>query len=183
MGADETHFGASPSRLDIELPFSDNNPITLITVGNVTDRKGQDIVIQAMPTVLTKLPQYTLFDCWIADKRNRNIYSWLKNLVLWKHVHFLGRVEKVQLVSYLRKSDIFVMTSRHTAAGDFEGYGIAVIEAALCGKPAVVSANSGLVEAVEDGSTGIVVPENDPVNTAQAIICLIQNPNSGLKWF
>ena len=39
--------------------------------------------------------------------------------------------------------DLFVMTSRQLSDGDFEGYGIAVIETALCGKAAVVSDNSG----------------------------------------
>jgi phosphatidylinositol alpha-1,6-mannosyltransferase len=65
------------------------------------------------------------------------------------------------------------MTSQHTATGDFEGFGIAVVEAALCGKPAVVSGNSGLEEAVVDGETAFVVPQSDPVATAGALMSLL----------
>ena len=57
----------------------------------------------------------------------------------------------------------------------WEGFGVAVVEAALCGKPAVVSKNSGLVEAIIDGVTGIGVPEDDPRATATAILSLLTN--------
>jgi phosphatidylinositol alpha-1,6-mannosyltransferase len=65
------------------------------------------------------------------------------------------------------------MTSRHTPGGDFEGYGIAVVEAALCGKPAVVSDNSGLAEAVSPGKTGLVVPQDSPGAVAEAVTNLL----------
>jgi phosphatidylinositol alpha-1,6-mannosyltransferase len=73
------------------------------------------------------------------------------------------------------------MTSRYTSAGDFEGYGIAVLEAALCGKPAVVAANSGLLEAIVEGETGLSVPENDPARTADAIVSLLSNREHRMK--
>jgi glycosyltransferase involved in cell wall biosynthesis len=68
------------------------------------------------------------------------------------------------------------MTSRQLADGDYEGYGIAVIEAALCGKAAVVSDNSGLAEAVDDGQTGLLVKQNDSEAVAEAICRLIEDP-------
>jgi phosphatidyl-myo-inositol dimannoside synthase len=71
--------------------------------------------------------------------------------------------------------EAFVMTSRHTADGDFEGYGIAVVEAALCGKPAIVSANSGLAEAIVDGVTGYAVEPDNPQAVARALIRLLRN--------
>jgi phosphatidylinositol alpha-1,6-mannosyltransferase len=67
------------------------------------------------------------------------------------------------------------MTSVNTPGGDVEGYGIAVVEAALCGKPAVVSEGSGLTEAVQDKVTGLVVPQNDPRAAAEALITLLKD--------
>ena len=84
-------------------------------------------------------------------------------------VHLLGRLDEARLVRLLNAADVFVMTSRHTQDGDFEGYGIAVIEAALCGIPAVVAGGSGLSEAVADGETGLCVAPEDPAATADAI--------------
>ena len=46
----------------------------------------------------------------------------------------------------------------------------------MCGKPAVVSDNSGLAEAVQNGITGLLVPQNDPHRTAAAVISLIKDP-------
>ncbi|MGB5399370.1 MAG: glycosyltransferase, partial [Thermoanaerobaculia bacterium] len=65
--------------------------------------------------------------------------------------------------------------SQHTSVGDFEGYGIAVVEAALCAKPAVVSEGSGLEEAVVAGETALVVPQSDAPATAEALVALLEN--------
>jgi phosphatidylinositol alpha-1,6-mannosyltransferase len=89
------------------------------------------------------------------------------------HVRFVGRIGGDDLVRCLNAADVFVMTSRRTPAGDCEGFGIAVVEAALCGVPAVVSNGSGLAEAIEDGKTGIGVPENDAAATAEALTRLL----------
>ncbi len=67
------------------------------------------------------------------------------------------------------------MTSVTTDDGDVEGYGIATVEAALCGKPSVVSDGSGLTEAVVDGVTGLVVPQRNPEATAHAIVQLLRD--------
>jgi phosphatidylinositol alpha-1,6-mannosyltransferase len=72
-------------------------------------------------------------------------------------------------------ADVFLMASRLTRSGDCEGFGIAVVEAALCGTPAIVTATSGTFEAIEDGRTGLAVPENDPDSTAEAAIRLLSD--------
>jgi phosphatidylinositol alpha-1,6-mannosyltransferase len=92
-----------------------------------------------------------------------------------EYVHFLGRVDNQTLVEAYNACNVYIMTSRYTRDGDFEGYGIAVIEAALCGKPAVVSCASGLEEAVVAEQTGLLVPPDDPHLTAQALIRLLQD--------
>ena len=92
-----------------------------------------------------------------------------------ERVSFLGNIDSAHLLELYQACDIFLMTSQRCDDGDVEGFGISVIEAALCGKPAIVSANSGLAEAVEDGSTGICVPEKDPHATADAIIRLLSD--------
>jgi glycosyltransferase involved in cell wall biosynthesis len=96
------------------------------------------------------------------------------------HVSFVGCVARDRLLEYLNCCDLFVMTSRH-ASNQFEGFGISVVEAALCGKPAVVSANSGLLEAIVDGKTGLAVPEGDETATANAILRLLAGDGERLR--
>lgn len=152
-----------------ELGFN-GQPI-LLTVGSVTDRKGQDVVIRALPRVLEKVPDTHYIAAGLPIKQ-REFTKLAHDLGVDDRVHFLGQVDNRTLLGLLNCCDVFVMTSRHTA-DEFEGYGIAVVEAALCGKPAVVSTDSGLAEAIVDGETGLGVPENDAVATAERIISLL----------
>jgi glycosyltransferase involved in cell wall biosynthesis len=99
-----------------------------------------------------------------------------KELQVSEHIHFLGIINNNELVELYHACEFFIMVSQNIE-GDFEGFGISVLEAALCGKPAIVSRESGLSEAVVDQITGICVPEKDPLATAEAIIKLLHNPD------
>ena len=146
----------------------------LLTVGSVTDRKGQEVVIRALPEICRAVPNA---EYWMAGlpHRRKQLQELAQSLEVQDHIRFWGRVENNQLADLYHACDLFVMTSRKLGDGDFEGYGIAVMEAALCGKPAVVSRDSGLEEAVINGQTGILVPQNDAHETASAIIRLAIN--------
>jgi phosphatidylinositol alpha-1,6-mannosyltransferase len=143
----------------------------LLTVGNVTERKGQEIIIRALPA----LPgvKYEMIG---LPTRARELKNLAAELGVSDRVSFLGRTTQDELVRHLCECDLFVMTSRSTADGDFEGYGIAVVEAALCGKPAVVSSGSGLAEAIVAGETGLLAREGDVAHTASTIAELLDNP-------
>jgi phosphatidyl-myo-inositol dimannoside synthase len=149
-----------------------NSSKLILTVGNVSERKGQDVVIRSLPRILEK-EHHTHYLIVGKPSKKTEFMKIANELGVANHVHFVGRVDPDELVRYFNSCDVFVMTSRHTADGDFEGYGIAVLEAALCGKPAVVSGNCGLQEAVTEGKTGLIVPENDPTGTADAILSLL----------
>ncbi|MDZ4778968.1 MAG: glycosyltransferase family 4 protein [Planctomycetia bacterium] len=144
----------------------------LLTVGHVSLRKAQDLVIRAMPRVLTQFPNAHYGLAGIPTLRPQ-LQELAKSLGVEEHVYFLGRLSAAQLRAWFNACDVFVLTSRNTASGDCEGFGIVAIEAALCGKPAVVSRGSGLAEAVVDGETGFTVPQEDPDATADAIIRLL----------
>lgn len=175
-GADHAHFRALPleESNDCRLPKSLHGQRLLITVGSVTERKGQDVVIRALPYVLKRVPNTHYIIVGMAAKELE--FSRLtRELGIAEHVHFLGRVDPQELVRLLNRADVFLMTSKHTPDGDFEGYGIAVLEAALCGKPAIVSNNSGLAETIVHGDTGLGVPEGDERATAKAILALLED--------
>jgi len=146
----------------------------LVTVGQVTERKGHDVVIRAMPGLLQRVPEAIYLIAGIPT-RQTELTALADGLGVSDRMRFLGRLDADGLVRCLNAADVFVMTSRRTAAGDCEGFGIAVVEAALCGKPAVVSNGSGLAEAIADGETGIGVPEDDPDATADALARLLSN--------
>ena len=149
----------------------EQNPL-LLTVGHVSERKGQDIVIRALPLVLKSAPEAHYLMAGLPTLREP-LANLARSLGVEDRVHFLGRLDPETLVRAYNACDVYIMTSRHSRSGDFEGYGIAVVEAAFCGKPAVVSAGSGLEEAVKADETGLVVPQEDPEATAGAIVRLL----------
>jgi phosphatidyl-myo-inositol dimannoside synthase len=176
-GADHERFNGNLPKADRAVTTDAKNPSgirRLLTVGNVTERKGQEVVIRALPQILKGCPNAHYFMIGLPTLRD-TLTKLATELGVENHVHFLGRVRHEELVEQLSMTDVFVMTSRHTATGDFEGYGIAVVEAALCGIPAVVSDNSGLLEAIIDGETGFAVRENDPDATAGKLLELLND--------
>jgi phosphatidyl-myo-inositol dimannoside synthase len=178
-GADDQAFYPLPISdvLEFRQKEAVADKFVLLTVGNVTQRKGQEVVIRALPEILEKHPN-TIY--WIAGLPTEKPYleRLAGDLCVSHAIRFWGRVDSDLLLKLYNACDFFVMTSRQLADGDFEGYGIAVLEAALCGKPALVSDNSGLVEAVQDGITGVVVPQDDSNSTASAILKLINSPTA-----
>jgi phosphatidylinositol alpha-1,6-mannosyltransferase len=151
----------------------------LLTVGHVSERKGQEVVIRAMPHIMRKLPNAHYVMIGLPTLKPE-LTKLAEQLGVSDRVHFLGSVPNGDMVGWLNCCDLFLMTSRVTAQGDCEGFGIAVVEAALCGKPAVVSNNSGLIEAIRDGTTGLAVPEDDENATAEAVVSLMSDPTRRL---
>jgi glycosyltransferase involved in cell wall biosynthesis len=68
----------------------------------------------------------------------------------------VGFVARSQLGAYYERSAIVCVPSRR------EGYGVVVREAMAYGRPVVATAVGGLVDAVDDGATGLLVPAADP---------------------
>ena len=173
-GADHERFNRLPEA-DVKAVLRNLKPAGakwVLTVGTVSDRKGQDVVIRALPEVLKQVPS-AHYLCVGLPLKQAEFSALAKQLGVAAHVHFAGAVPAAELVPLLNCADLFVLTSRRTA-DEWEGFGVAVVEAALCGKPAVVSVDSGLAEAIVNGVTGIGVPENDPRATASAIVSLLR---------
>ena len=175
-GADQTRFYPLPTQQVVE--FRKNHAVSdsflLLTVGNVSDRKGQEVVIRALPAVKEKIPN---IQYWMVGlpKEQQKLEGVASSLDVSENILFWGRVADPFLLKIYNSCDLFLMTSRQLPSGDFEGYGIAVIEAALCRKTAVVSQNSGLAEAVQDGLTGLTVSQDDSAATAEAVLLLAQD--------
>lgn len=144
----------------------------LLTVGHVSERKAQDIVIRALPRILGEFPN-THYVIAGMPTRKPELTELADSLQVGGNVHFLGRLPLDALRGWFNACDLFVLTSRNTATGDCEGFGIVAVEAALCGKASVVTRDSGLAEAVLDGVTGFTVPQEDPAATAEAICKLL----------
>lgn len=88
---------------------------------------------------------------------------------------FLGKVSEVDKVALLGAADVFAQPCRSRWGGlEQEGFGIVFVEAAACGTPQVAGRSGGSYEAVEDGSTGLVVADpSRPAAVAAALSSLL----------
>jgi colanic acid/amylovoran biosynthesis glycosyltransferase len=79
----------------------------------------------------------------------------------------LGFVPPSELGSYYERASLVVVPSRR------EGYGMVAREAMAHGRPVISTAVGGLLDAVEDGVTGLLVPPGDTAALREAITCLL----------
>jgi glycosyltransferase involved in cell wall biosynthesis len=79
-------------------------------------------------------------------------------------VHFVGFTTEPE--AFMAAANFFVLPSHR------EGFGSSVIEAAACGIPTIGSRIYGLTDAIVDGVTGLLVPADDVVGIADAMIRL-----------
>lgn len=171
-GADGERFARNAARREAFRSVHDlgDCPVVL-TVGNITERKGQHLVVGALPRLIAAVPDvmYVL----VGQPTNfEALQQQAQRLGVIDHMLILGQVEAAEVVDAHCAADVFAMTSTSTGSGDVEGFGIAVLEAALCGVPAVVTKGTGAEEAVHHGETGIAV-DSDPSAIADALAGLL----------
>ncbi len=103
------------------------------------------------------------------DESNGELSALRKNApALWNQVVDIGRVEDHE--SYLSISNVLCLPSYR------EGFGSIVIDAAAARVPTIGSDIVGLVDSIENGKTGVLIPAGDTVELAQAMLSMLKNP-------
>lgn len=148
----------------------------LITVGSITERKGQANVVNALPSILKVFPsaQYHMVGKPVLQKQIEQQASLLK---VQENLHFHGAAPRASLLYMLHAATIKLMLSNTIGQHEVEGFGIAILEANALGIPAIGSRNSGIADAIVHNETGILVDEKNPAEIVQAIKTILNNYN------
>ena len=144
-----------------ELPIPDDARVLLV-VGRLALQKGIDVAVRALPAIRRKHPNAVLVVLGEGPQRPE------LEALAGEGVFLPGRVGDV--AAFYRRADLLVHPVR------WEGFGLALLEAMLAGKPVVASAVSSAPEIVEDGKTGLLVPPEDPAALASAVVSLLSDP-------
>jgi phosphatidylinositol alpha-1,6-mannosyltransferase len=173
-GIDTEHFAPSDSSaLKSQLAIKDKKVI--VSVGRLVHRKGQDVLIEAMPQILSKIPKAHLLLIGEGPYR-QYLEKRAKDLEIDSHITFIGRVMYSDLPKYICLGEVFVMPSRSRLAGlEVEGLGIVYLEASACGLPVIAGNSGGAPDAVIDGVTGVVVDGKDQHVIATSIVNLLED--------
>ncbi|MFM6980516.1 MAG: glycosyltransferase family 4 protein [Micrococcales bacterium] len=137
-----------------ELDAVKTEPFVLF-VGRLVKRKGPDWfaanVLPLLPKHITMKVAGPAWDKSIAEALNAN-----------PRVEYLGLVSNEELTSLRQRAIAVLMPNIIIGNHDFEGFGLTAPEAAAEGGILIASAIEGIPDAVIDGKTGFLVPENTP---------------------
>lgn len=144
----------------------------VICVANLRPEKRHDVLIRAFAVATRQHPDAELI--LVGDGPLRmTLEGQVRELNLTERVTFTGAVADVWPL--LAEADVFALSSQ------YETLGIAVLEAMAAGLPAVVTGVGGLLDVVEAGVTGLVVPAERPDEFAAALVQLLDSPAERLR--
>jgi glycosyltransferase involved in cell wall biosynthesis len=157
--------GLDPDRFAPPQPKKRRRVIT--TVANLRPGKGHDVLLRAAARVLRRVPDAT-FQIVGDGPRRAELERQAAALRVAGQVRFFGHRHDVP--ELLQASDIFAFPSLMEAAPN------ALLEAMVAGLPVVASRAGGMLEVVEHGHNGLLVPPGDERALAAAILRLIERP-------
>lgn len=150
-------------------------------VSRLVPRKGQDMLIRALPAIRAEVPHAALLIVGGGPYRAR-----LRELAhrhgVAEHVVFTGSVPDDELPAHFCAGDVFAMPCRTRGGGlDVEGLGIVFLEASACGLPVVAGRSGGAPETVVEGATGRVVDGTDLGALRRVLVAMLRNPDRAAK--
>jgi glycosyltransferase involved in cell wall biosynthesis len=144
----------------------------IVFLGRLDRSKGIFDLVAAMPTVLDRTVANLVL---IGDGPDGDE---LRNAVheagLNDHVHLLGAVKNKDVPRYLRSAAVLAAPSRTTRRWA-EQVGMSAIQAMACGIPVVSTSSGSIPEFIDDGVSGLLVPEGDPPALAEALVSILIN--------
>jgi len=146
----------------------------VLSVGRLVARKGIDKAIPAFQRVLHKHPEthYLI----VGDGPLRpEIERLIIDAGLQKNITLVGKVSDAELLAYMRLCDVFLLPNRTLENGDTEGFGLVFREANACHKPVIGGRAGGVVEAIRENESGLLVDGNDVGKIAAAITRVLED--------
>jgi glycosyltransferase involved in cell wall biosynthesis len=139
----------------------------LLCIGRLIQIKGHLVLLRAFARALERVPQLELR---IAGRGPLDpaLRALVAELGLEGRVQMLGHVVPIQPA--IEDVSMVVVPSLG------EGFGMVALEAMERARPVIASTIGGLVDIVEDGETGILVPPAESEPLAQAIVELAEDP-------
>lgn len=149
----------------------------ILGVGAVKARKGYDISLRAFALLKTDFPRlrYVIVGSQTDEpKFFRMLTELARELGVERDIDFLTNIPDSELNTLYDHASVFVLTSVNLGF-HFEGFGMVFLEAAAHGLPCVGTLGNGIADSVEDGTTGILVPQHDAEATARAIRAILSD--------
>jgi glycosyltransferase involved in cell wall biosynthesis len=168
---DHAPFGNKVSALREELNISADS-ILIGMIGRVNHWKGQAYFLEIAKEILKKYPETHFVMAGDAYPGNEALFDKLNadivNQNLQHKIHNIGY--RTDIANILHALDIFVLPSILP-----DPFPTVILEAMAAGKAIVATNHGGAKEMIEDGQSGILIPFNNSVESANKLSILITN--------
>jgi len=142
--------------------------------------KGVEVLLNAMPRILKKHPDaHVLFagqyqNVLAEESYAKRLEPKIRRYEKTGKWRFLGVLDSVQMAAFYPNLDVLVVPSLNST----ESFGLVQVEAMLCGTPSVASNLPGVRQPVLQTGMGEIAPIGDPEGLAEAILKVLDNPES-----
>jgi phosphatidylinositol alpha-1,6-mannosyltransferase len=182
-GMDANRFMPADYDVEVRNQLGWHDRIVILTVGRLQKRKGQDMLIQALPEILKHHPNL-LYSIVGGGEEKGYLFNLVEHLGLKDNVQFLSEIADEVMIQCYQQCTLFVLPNR-TVEKDIEGFGMVLAEAQSCGKPVLAGDSGGTAETMVIGVTGYICDCTSPTPIAIKIIDLLNAKNTfnqiGLK--
>ena len=157
-GVDANRFAPDEvARAELRSRYHLGERPVVVCVSRLVPRKGQDMLIRAMPAIRQRVQGAALVIVG-GGPYLTSLRRLAHSFGVAEHVVFTEAVPGDELPAHHALADVFAMPCRTRGAGlDVEGLGIVFLEASATGVPVVAGRSGGAPETVRDGATGVVV--------------------------
>jgi glycosyltransferase involved in cell wall biosynthesis len=175
-GVDTDRFRPDPlvrARRRASLGIATHAPV-VFAAGRLVRKKGFEYLIDA----LAKLPPETGVLAVVAGAGDLDteLRTRAEAAGVADRVRFLGNLVQDEVAAWLATADIVVVPSVRDDSGNVDGLPNIVLETLASGTPLIATPAGGIGAVVENGRTGVLVPERDSSALAGAIAALAGDP-------
>ena len=152
-----------------------NEKFTVACIAGLREMKGQRYLLEACARLMR---QNLKFQCLLvgSGEDQAALESLIRQLKLENHVHLLGGRSRQEINEIMNRSDVVALPSVTLDTGKMEGIPVALMEAMAVAKPVISTRISGIPELVENGISGLLVPERDVDALVTALTTLAGDP-------
>jgi phosphatidylinositol alpha-1,6-mannosyltransferase len=178
-GVDTSRFIPSPPDVEVRQRLDWLDRRVILTVGALQKRKGQDMMIRALPAIRARVPD-VLYSIVGEGWERPYLDALAADLDVSESVQFRGVPGDAELVACYQQCDVFALPNRQVG-WDLEGFGMVLLEAQACGKPVITGDSGGTSEAMTHGETGVVVSCETVEPIVDAVCGILETPERGAQ--
>jgi glycosyltransferase involved in cell wall biosynthesis len=180
LGCDETKIALQRTGIPLEeFPFRERSfpqdgEWRLVQAGRLIEKKGLPVTLNAFAVFLDRYPSATLTIAGEGPLLDE-LQKLTRALNIEERVSFTGFVSQEQLREIYYRSHIFLHPSQIGRDGNQEGVPNSMLEAMASGLPVFATEHGGIPEAIENGVSGVLVPEHDHEALSRALLSATQD--------